>query len=247
MLLEGKNAIVTGGSRGIGKAVVEAFLKQGASVYYISRSEGESLDNYKKLAEEHGGTVAFRKADVSNEEEITEVINSILKEAGTIDILVNNAGITKDGLVFRMSSEDWNKVLSVNLSSAFFVSKIVARSMAKQRSGSIINISSIVGVIGNAGQCNYAASKAGLIGFSKSLAREVAARGVRVNTIAPGFIETDMTDKLKDNIKENLLSQIPMNRLGQPEEVANIALFLATGLSSYITGQVLLVDGGMGM
>ncbi len=244
MLLKGKKAIVTGGSRGIGRAIVEDFLREGAIVYYISRSRSNSHEDLVALAGENEGAVYWKEGDVSKES-ITGVVEEIINEAGNIDILVNNAGITRDGLIFRMSSEDWDTVLNVNLKSAFLTSKVIARLMTKQRSGVIINISSVVGVIGNAGQVNYSASKAGLIGLTKSLAREVASRNIRVNAVAPGFVETDMTKKLGEKAREALKSQIPLGRTAQPEEIAKVVTFLASENASYITGQVLLVDGGM--
>ncbi len=247
MLLKDKKALVTGGARGIGKEIVTCFLKEGASVYFIDLEEGEFMSEYKALAEKNRQTVAFRKGNVASEEEITQTVQDIMKESGSIDILVNNAGITRDNLFFRMSAQEWNDVLSINLSSAFYISKVISRQMAKQRSGAIINIASIVGVIGNAGQANYSASKAGMIGLTKSLAREIGSRGVRVNAVAPGFIKTAMTDKLNDTQKEALLTQIPMDRLGEPSEVASVVLFLASDLASYITGQVIQITGGMGM
>ncbi len=244
MLLKGKNAVVTGGSRGIGLEIVKDFLREGASVYYISRTESSQKSELESLARDKGVTVKWKKGDVSDES-VGKVIEEILSEAGSIDILVNNAGITRDTLIFRMSKEDWDAVLNVNLRSAFFTCKAVAMNMAKRRSGCIINISSVVGVMGNAGQTNYAASKAGLIGFSKSLAREVAGRGVRVNVVAPGFVETSMTEKLGEKAREMLKTQIPMGRTAQPEEVARAVTFLASDMASYITGHVLMVDGGM--
>ena len=247
MLLEGKKAIVTGGARGIGKEIVVAFMKEGASVYFIDISPSEHMEEYQAIGKETGAEAFYYEGNVADEEGITKTVEQILSDAGNIDILVNNAGITRDNLFFRMSGKEWNDVLSINLSSAFYISKVVARSMAKKRTGSIINISSIVGVIGNAGQANYSASKAGMIGLTKSLAREIGSRGVRVNAVAPGFIKTAMTDKLNDTQKEALLTQIPMSRLGEAEEVASTVLFLASDLSSYISGQVLQVTGGMGM
>jgi 3-oxoacyl-[acyl-carrier protein] reductase len=247
MLLEGKKAFVTGGARGIGREIVLSFLTNGASVYFIDINESEYMSDYQALAAENKCEVFFKKANVADEAEITAVCNEILTESGGIDIVVNNAGITRDGLLMRMKSQDWNDVININLTSAFYISKVFSRAMAKQRSGSIINVASIVGVIGNAGQCNYSASKAGLIGFSKSLAREVAARGVRVNAVAPGFIKTPMTDKLNDDQKSALTDKIPLVRLGEPDEVAKVILFLASNLSSYVTGQVINIDGGMGM
>ncbi len=245
MLLEGKKAIVTGGARGIGKEIVLDFLRSGAEVYYIDLAEGEFVSEMKEAARAGGSTFAWKKGDVSQEEEITQVVEDILKESGGIDILVNNAGITRDGLIFRMSSENWEKVLRINLTSAFYISRIVARSMAKRRMGSIINMASVVGIGGNAGQANYSASKAGLIGLTKSVAKEVASRGVRVNAVAPGYIESDMTRDLPEQAKEAMLSQIPLGRAGQPGDVAMAVTFLASDRSNYITGQVLRVDGGM--
>jgi len=247
MLLKGRKAIVTGGSRGIGKEIVTTFLKNGASVYFIDLAASEFMDEYQALAKEHGTTVSYSECNVADEGQVTEVVKKILEESGGIDILVNNAGITRDGLIFRMSEQNWNDVLTVNLTSAFFMSKAVARAMIQNRSGAIINVSSIVGVHGNGGQCNYSASKAGLIGLTKSLAKEVAGRNVRVNAVAPGFIQTAMTDKLNESQKEALSTQIPMVRLGEPEEVSKVILFLASDLASYVTGQVILIDGGMGM
>jgi len=247
MMLRGKIALVTGGSRGIGRAIVLALLKEGASVYHISRTEGEATPAFEEAAASGGGKVVFRECDIGDESALAEAVDAVLAESGGLDILVNNAGIARDGLVFRMSMQDWNDVIRTNLTSAFITSRAVAAQMIKKRSGSIINMSSIVGLIGNGGQTNYAASKAGLIGFTKSLARELASRAVRVNAIAPGFIETAMTADIVDKQKEAMLVQIPMGRVGMPEEVAHAALFLASDLSSYMTGQVIQVDGGMGM
>ena len=247
MLLEGKKAIITGGSRGIGKEIVQAFLREGSSVYFIDLMPSEFMAEYEEIAGECGATVAYRECNVADETQVISVVKEIVEDSGGIDVLVNNAGITRDGLIFRMTEENWNAVLSVNLSSAFFMSKALARSMIKNRTGAIINVSSIVGVHGNAGQCNYSASKAGLIGLTKSLAKEVAGRNVRVNAVAPGFIKTAMTDKLTDQQREKLQEQIPMVRLGDAQEVAKVILFLASDLASYVTGQVILIDGGMGM
>ncbi|HUX51984.1 MAG TPA: 3-oxoacyl-[acyl-carrier-protein] reductase [Spirochaetia bacterium] len=247
MLLKGKKALVTGGSRGIGREIVLAFLHNGASIYYIDLAEGESLAEYQEIAKSTGATVAFREGNVADEAQITSTVEGILKESGGLDILVNNAGITRDGLIFRMSAKDWADVLTVNLTSAFYISKVVSREMIRQRSGAIINVASIVGIIGNGGQTNYSASKAGLIGFTKSLAREVAGRGVRVNAVAPGFINTKMTQALNDEQRSQLTAQIPLGRIGEPSEVANAIVFLASELSSYMTGQVLQITGGMGM
>ncbi len=247
MLLEGKKAIVTGGSRGIGREIVLAFLREGASVWYIDLAEGDSLAEYQTLAKEHGQTATFKEGNVADEESVSAVIGEIIKEADTVDILVNNAGITRDNLLFRMSGKEWNDVLSVNLSSAFYTSKIVLRQMAKQRTGSVINIASIVGIIGNAGQVNYSASKAGMIGLTKSSAKEVASRNVRVNAVAPGFINTHMTQELNEEQQNALKVHIPMGRIGEPAEVAKACVFLASDLASYLTGQVIHVTGGLGM
>ncbi len=247
MLLKGKTALITGGARGIGKEIILRFLEEGASIICVDLADSEYADDYTKLAGEKDAKVYFKKADVSEEEEIIKLVDECIREAGDVDILVNNAGITRDGLIMRMSAEEWQSVISVNLNSAFYLSKALTRHMIKRRSGAIINISSIVGVIGNAGQCNYSASKAGLIGLTKSLAREVAGRNVRVNAVAPGFIRSAMTEKLSEKQQEAFFTQIPMARFGEPEEVAKAVLFLASDLSSYITGHVLHITGGLGM
>ena len=247
MILQGKKAIVTGGSRGIGNAVVRGFLTEGATVYCLSRSKPENQVELDAAAKAGGGSFFWRAADVTREEDVTTAIDAIVAEAGAVDVLVNNAGITRDGLIFRMPTSDWDEVLKANLTSAFFASRAVARVMIKQRAGSIINISSVSGIMGNAGQVNYSASKAGLIGFSKSLAREVASRGVRVNAIAPGFIETDMTKALGEKARVSLLAQIPLGRAGTPTDVAALTAFLASDAAAYITGQVIPIDGGLSM
>ena len=247
MVLNGRKALVTGGSRGIGREIVLTFLREGASVWYIDLAEGDSLGEYKAIAAEHGATAGFREANVADEQSVTAAVEGILEEAGGLDILVNNAGITRDNLLFRMTAQEWNDVLAVNLTSAFFTSRLVVRQMAKQRSGSVINVASIVGIIGNGGQANYSASKAGMIGLTKSMAREVAARNVRINAVAPGFINTRMTQALNEEQQNALKTQIPMGRIGEPAEVANAILFLASDLASYLTGQVIHVTGGLGM
>ncbi len=246
-MLTNKVAIITGGARGIGREIALSFINHGASIYYIDVHPGDSEDEYRRLAEKHGGFAKFRKGDITDEEGINAVNKEILAENDSIDILVNNAGITRDNLMFRMSAKEWLDVISINLTGAFYMSKPIARSMVRKRKGSIINIASIVGIIGNGGQTNYSASKAGLIGFTKSLAREIALKNVRVNAVAPGFIHTHMTEQLTEEQKNALKSAIPMGRIGTAEEVAKAALFLASDLSSYLTGQVLQVTGGLGM
>lgn len=245
-LLAGKRAIVTGGSKGIGLAVVKSFLGAGASVEYYSRSEAEEHGALEALAAAEGVSVLWVACDVADEAAVEAAVAASLAR-GPIDVLVNNAGVTRDGLVFRMQLDDWKAVIDTNLTSAFLLSRAVARAMIKQRSGSIVNVSSVVGIMGNGGQTNYSASKAGLIGFTKSLAREVAGRGVRVNAIAPGFVETAMTDKIPEEAKEKLKAQIPLARTARPEEIASVALFLASEMASYVTGEVVKIDGGMGM
>lgn len=245
-LLAGKRAIVTGGSKGIGLAVVKSFLGAGASVEYYSRSEAEEHGALEALAAAEGVSVLWVACDVADEAAVEAAVAASLAR-GPIDVLVNNAGVTRDGLVFRMQLDDWKAVIDTNLTSAFLLSRAVARAMIKQRSGSIVNVSSVVGIMGNGGQTNYSASKAGLIGFTKSLARETAGRGVRVNAIAPGFVETAMTDKIPEEAKEKLKAQIPLGRTARPEEIASVALFLASEMASYVTGEVVKIDGGMGM
>ncbi len=246
MLLKNKKALVTGSSRGIGRGIVEAFIKNGCEVWGLCSKESAGKAELESLAKENG--VAFHEiyADVGNAEQVTEVVKAALSEAGGFDVLVNNAGITRDGLSFRMKKTDWDDVLRINLTAAFLICQIVSNDMIRKRAGSIINMSSIVGIHGNGGQVNYAASKGGLIAYSKSLAAEVGGRGVRVNCIAPGFIETDMTNVLKEELKQAMVEKIPLKRPGKAEDVANTALYLASDLSSYVTAQVIGVDGGMG-
>jgi len=245
--LAGRNAIITGGSRGIGNAIAREFLLRGAVVYSLSRSPAGNQADLDTAARDAGGALHWREVDVTREDDLSRMMDAILAEAGTLDVLVNNAGITRDGLIFRMSTADWDEVIRANLTSAFIASRAAARAMIRQRSGSIINISSVSGIMGNAGQVNYSASKAGLIGFSKSLAREVASRGVRVNVIAPGFIATDMTAALEEKARAALLGLIPLGRPGDAADVAALAAFLASREAAYITGQVIAVDGGMSM
>ena len=242
MDLTGKKALITGASRGIGKAITDRFLKAGAEVWGLSTKEPENL---KKRLEEGKGKLHWITADLGKINEVDAIIESALKESGGFDILVNNAGITRDNLSFRMSFEEWQKVIDLDLSAAFFAARTIGRDMIRKRSGSIINMSSVIGIHGNGGQANYSAGKAGLIGVTKSLAQEVASRGVRVNAIAPGYIETDMTAVLPQAAKEMILEKIPLKRQGKPEDIAEAALFFASDSSAYITGQVLSVDGGM--
>ncbi|WP_427338585.1 3-oxoacyl-[acyl-carrier-protein] reductase [Caloranaerobacter sp. DY30410] len=245
MNLTGKIALITGGSRGIGKAIALKLASLGANIVVNYTKSDTKAKEVIKLAEEMGVKAIAVKADISNKDDVENFINKVLDEFGRIDILVNNAGITRDNLLMRMKEEEWDDVININLKGTFNVTKAAIRTMMKQKSGSIINVASVVGITGNQGQCNYAASKAGIIGFTKSIAKEVAKKKVRVNAIAPGFIKTDMTDKLPDKVKEEYLSKIPLNRLGEPEDIANAVAFLASDLSSYITGQVLIVDGGL--
>jgi 3-oxoacyl-[acyl-carrier protein] reductase len=245
MLLKGKRALVTGGARGIGKEIVLDFLREGATVCFLDLNPSEFLGEMEQAAAGGGGKVVFKKADVSQASEVNRVVEEVIAEAGGIDVLVNNAGITRDGLVFRMSLENWEKVLTINLTSAFLISQAVARQMIKQRGGSIINMASIVGIGGNAGQANYAASKAGLIGLTRSIAKEAGGRGVRVNAVAPGYIDTEMTRSLPEQARQALLTNVAMNRPGQPQEVAKVVTFLASDMASYVSGAVLRVDGCM--
>jgi 3-oxoacyl-[acyl-carrier protein] reductase len=244
-LLTGKTAIVTGAARGIGKAIAMKFAQEGANIAFTDLVIDE---NGKKTEEEIaalGVKVKGYASNAANFEETAEVVKAIKEEFGAIDVLVNNAGITKDGLMMRMSEAQWDAVIAVNLKSAFNFIHACTPIMMRQKSGSIINMSSVVGVHGNAGQCNYAASKAGMIGLAKSIAQEIGSRGVRANAIAPGFIITEMTDKLSEEVKKEWAQHIPLRRGGTPEDIANAATYLASDLSSYVTGQVLQVDGGM--
>jgi 3-oxoacyl-[acyl-carrier protein] reductase len=246
-LLSQKVAIVTGGGRGIGRAIAESFLEEGADVYLLDRAFPDDFESWKASMAPHGGKITSRTLDVTNTTEAMNVCSEIAKEAGHIDVLVNNAGITRDRLLLRMTEEDWDAVLAVNLKGAFNMMKGVTSVMAKQRSGKIVNISSVVGIMGNAGQANYSASKAGLIGLSKSVARELAGRNVCINCVAPGYVETDMTAQLNDEQKNAMLSQVPMKRGCKPFEIAGVVTFLSSSKADYITGQVLAVDGGMTM
>lgn len=244
-LLEGKTAIITGGSRGIGKGIVEVFAKHGANVAFTYSSSSEAAEALVEEISKLGVKVKAYQSDAASYTDSESLAAKVLEHFGSIDVLINNAGITKDNLLMRMSEADFDKVIEVNLKSVFNMTKAVQRTMLKQRKGSIINMSSVVGVKGNAGQTNYAASKAGIIGFSKSIALELGSRDIRCNVIAPGFIETEMTGKLDEAIVQSWREAIPLKRGGSPEDIANACVFFASDLSAYITGQVLHVDGGM--
>lgn len=244
-ILEGKKAIITGASRGIGSGIAEVFAREGADVAFTySSSDGPAKELEKKLSDMGVKAKAY-KSDASSFEAAEELVARVLEDFGGVDVLVNNAGITKDNLLMRMSEEDFDKVIEINLKSVFNMTKAIQRTFLKQRGGSIINMSSVVGVKGNAGQANYAASKAGMIGFTKSVALELGSRNIRCNAIAPGFIETEMTGKLDEKTVQGWRDAIPLKRGGTPEDVANACLYLASDLSAYVTGQVLHVDGGM--
>lgn len=244
-LLEGKVALVTGAGRGIGKAIALRFAQEGANVAFTDLAINEAVEETVKEIEAMGVKAKAYASNAANFDESHEVVKQIVEDFGRIDVLVNNAGITKDGLMMRMSEAQWDAVINVNLKSAFNFIHAVTPVMAKQRSGSIINMSSVVGVSGNAGQCNYSASKAGMIGLAKSIAKEMGPRGIRANCIAPGFIITDMTNQLSQEVKDQWAAQIPLRRGGTPEDVANVALFLASDLSSYVSGQVIHCCGAM--
>ncbi|HEX2582905.1 MAG TPA: 3-oxoacyl-ACP reductase FabG [Chlamydiales bacterium] len=249
-LLKGKTALITGGTAGIGKAIACLYAEQGADVAILgtnpSRAE-QAVREIEAMKADPSQKVLSFLLDVSKTKEVDAVVQTLLAAWGKIDILVNNAGITKDNLLMKMSEEDWDQVLAVNLKSVYNTCRALSRPMMKARSGAIINISSVIGLTGNAGQVNYAASKSGMIGFTKSLAKELASRNVRANCVAPGYIETQMTEVLPPAVKEAVLAKIPLGRIGQPNEIAQAVLFLGSDLSSYITGQVLAVDGGMVM
>jgi len=244
-LLEGKVALITGASRGIGKSIARTFVDHGATVCFSYASSDEKARALEKELSSEGGTAKGFKSDASDFEAAQKLVDEVVKSFGTIDILVNNAGITRDNLLMRMSEDQWDEIMKVNLKSVFNLTKASLRTFLKARSGSIINMSSVVGVKGNAGQANYAASKAGIIGFTKSVALELGSRNIRCNAVAPGFIETEMTDALDDKTVAEWREAIPLKRGGTPEDVANLTLFLASDMSTYITGQTLNVDGGM--
>ncbi len=246
-LLEGKTALVTGAARGIGKALALRFAQEGANIAFTDLEINDAAKETEKEIAALGVKVKGYASNAANFEQTHDVVAEIVKDFGSIDVLVNNAGITKDGLMLKMTEAQWDAVLTVNLKSAFNFIHAVIPVMSKQRKGSIINMSSVVGVHGNAGQCNYSASKAGMIGLAKSIAQEMGKRGIRANAIAPGFIITAMTDQLTDDVKKAWCEKIPLHRGGTPEDIADVALFLASDLSSYVTGQVIQVDGGMNM
>ena len=243
-LLENKVALITGGSRGIGEAIVRRFAEQGASVAFTYLSSSEKADKIVADLTAQGATVKAYQSDASSFSAAETLVNEVVKDFGGIDVLINNAGVTKDNLMLRMSEAQWDTVLDSNLKSVFNMTKHVLRQMLK-KGGAIINMSSVVGVFGNAGQANYAASKAGIIGFTKSIAKEVGSRNVRCNAIAPGYIETEMTEVLDEKVKENFLSNIPLKRMGKGNEIADTCVFLASDMGAYITGQVLSVCGGL--
>jgi len=246
-LLEGKTALVTGASRGIGRAIVLRLAQEGCNIAFTDLAVNEQAVSVENEIKAFGVKAKAYASDASNFQNTQEVVAQIVKDFGTIDVLVNNAGITKDTLLMRMSEEQWDLVINVNLKSVFNLTKAVQTVMLKQRSGSIVNVSSVVGVAGNAGQANYSASKAGIIGFTKSVAKELGSRNIRCNSVAPGFIITEMTGKLSPEVVEEWQKKIPLGRGGKPEEVANVILFLASDLSSYVTGQNIVICGGMQM
>ncbi len=244
-LLEGKTALITGAARGIGKSIAMKFAQEGANVAFSDLNYDENMEVTEAELKALGVEAKGYASNAASLEDSEKLINDIVEDFGRLDILVNNAGITRDNLLMRMQEKDWDAVIAVNLKSAFNLTKSVQRTMMKQRAGSIINMSSVVGVSGNAGQSNYSASKAGMIGFTKSIAQELGSRNIRCNAIAPGFIETDMTHKLSDEVREAWIQTIPLRRSGKPDDVADVAVFLGSDLSSYVTGQVINVCGGM--
>jgi len=249
-LLKGKTALITGGTAGIGKAIAVLFAEHGADVAIFGTNQERALQAVQEIESARANPsqkVLSFLVDVSKSSDVDGTIQQLLNSFGKIDVLVNNAGITRDNLLMRMSEEDWDVVMGVNLKSVYNTCRALARPMMKARTGSIINITSVIGLTGNAGQVNYAASKAGMIGFTKSLAQELSSRGIRANCVAPGYIETQMTEVLSPQVKEGILTKIPLGRIGQPRDIAQAVLFLASDLSNYITGQVLAVDGGMVM
>ncbi len=247
MLLDGKVALVTGASRGIGRAIALRLAEEGAKVAINYAGNTARAEEVRKEIESRGGEAFLVQADISDSKAVETMVSQVAERFGQIDILVNNAGITRDGLLMRMKEEDFDAVIDTNLRGVFYCTKAVSKLMMKKRSGRIVNMASVVGLTGNAGQTNYAAAKAGVVGFSKSAARELASRGITVNAVAPGFIDTDMTAAMTDKAKETTLANIPLKRMGRPEDVANAVLFLVSDQAAYITGQVVNVDGGMVM
>jgi 3-oxoacyl-[acyl-carrier protein] reductase len=244
--LSGKVAVVTGGSRGIGRAVAVAFAREGVTVVVCSRNLDSNNETAESIRSEGGSAFAYQ-VDVTNADSVSALVNGVLEQFGRIDILVNNAGVTADNLLLRMKEDDWDQVIDTNLKGTFNCTKAVARTMIKQHSGKIINVTSVVAMMGNPGQANYCAAKAGIIGFTKSVARELASRNITVNCVAPGFIKTAMTDAFAEKVKDEMLKIIPLGRLGEPEDVAEVVKFLASPASDYITGEVIRTDGGMAM
>lgn len=244
-LLDGKTALITGASKGIGRKIAERFAEEGANVAFTYLSSVEKGQALEQELQKYGTKVKGYRSNAAEYAAAEELVEAIVKEFGVLDVVVNNAGITKDGLLMRMSEEQWDDVLNINLKSVYNLTKAASRPMMKQKSGVFINMSSVVGVKGNAGQSNYAASKAGIIGFSKSIAQELASRNIRTNVIAPGFIRTEMTDVLPENVTSEWIKNIPLKRMGEAEDVANVAIFLASDLSAYVNGQVISVCGGM--
>ena len=247
MLLDGKTALVTGASRGIGRAIAIRLASEGAAVAINYAGNVKAAEEVKAVIEAAGGRAMLVQADVADAAAVDGMIKAVVENFGSIDILVNNAGITRDGLLMRMKEEDWDAVINTNLKGIFHCTKAVSKLMMKKRYGRIVNMASVVGLIGNAGQSNYAAAKAGVIGFSKSMARELASRGITVNMVAPGFIDTDMTAVLPDKVREAMVADIPLGKIGTPENVADAVVFLVSDQASYITGQTINVDGGMVM
>ncbi len=242
-----RTVVITGGTRGIGRAITLAFARPDTRVYFNYSSSAQAAAELERIIVEAGGFAKGMKVDIMSAKEVEDFFTTILEESGRIDVLINNAGIARDGLLVRMKEKDWDDVLDTNLKGAFLCTKIAAKPMIKQRYGRIINISSVVGASGNPGQANYVASKAGIIGFTKAVAKELASRDITVNAVAPGFIETDMTSSLSEKAKENLISGVPLGRIGKPEDIAAAVIFLASEGASYITGQVIHVNGGMYM
>ena len=247
MLLDGKTALVTGASRGIGRAIALRLAEEGAQVAVNYAGNVKAAEEVKSVIEAAGGKAMLCQADVADSKAVDAMVESVVKEFGTIDILVNNAGITRDNLLMRMKDEDFDKVLDTNLKGVYYCTKVVSKLMMKKRTGRIVNMASVVGLVGNVGQTNYAAAKAGVIGFSKAAAREMASRGVTVNVVAPGSIDTDMTAVLPEKVKEKIIADIPLGKMGEPKDIANAVLFLVSDQASYITGQVVNVDGGLVM